>query len=271
MGEAGVNVIHIKPLRTYEKNIAELKHHESHMHPGREELILQEAQQVAKLVGVHLASAPYEATRKHAANFTQAFESLPPDEAKALYQQVEAERIPVSQIKAIALSADKRDEKKQIATSDRQIRPRTAHPSEPEDFFEFKGVPCLEPFKTLYATFDGRVNTCCFLESKDWIGHLDESKAEQIWHNDLYERLREEALQGRYLTSMCQSCLRKGAYPKHHNTHHTFRRYADWFQQAFGEAFLPELQEAILALPANGQIRQRHLQQHPTQKEHTSS
>ncbi|TXH49536.1 MAG: radical SAM protein [Cellvibrionales bacterium] len=66
MADAGANVIHVKPLRLYAGKIAEMKHHESHMHPEREAHLVQEAKALADTLGVRLASAAYEATQTHA-------------------------------------------------------------------------------------------------------------------------------------------------------------------------------------------------------------
>lgn len=265
MGELGVNVIHIKPLRVFEKNIAELKHHESHMHPDREENILQEAKQVAREMGVHLASAPYEATQKHALNFTRAFEAMPDADREALFERVLAERVPVADIKRIALSAAKREEKKEALNKERIRRERQQFSVEEEDFVAFKGVPCLEPFKTMHASFDGRVRTCCFTGAKDWIGHLDQNTAEEIWHGAVYDKLRQQAVQGKYQKSMCEACLRKGAYPKSHDIQAEFNGYSKWYQDIFGEPFLPEFKERVRAVPASGAIIQKHTRQHATQ------
>ncbi len=258
MGEAGANVIHVKPLRVFEKTISELKHHESHMHPDREEKVLQQAKQVAQELGVHLASAPYEATQKHALNYTRAFDAMPDAEREALFERVLAERIPVSEMKAVALSAEKRQEKKDNLAKDRTSRERRQFSVDDDSFFAFKGVPCLEPFKTMHASFDGRVRTCCFTGSKDWIGHLNTETAEDIWQGAVYQKMREQAVQGNYHGAMCQICLRKSAYPKNHNLRAAFNGYSKWYKDTFGENFLPDLVKDVGAVPAGGAILQRH-------------
>ena len=118
MADAGANVIHVKPLRLSAGKIAELKHHESHMHPEREAQIVQQAKVLADTFGVRLASAPYEATQKHALNYERTFNTMPDAEREALFQRILDEKLPVSQIKAVANSAEKREEKKVAASDD---------------------------------------------------------------------------------------------------------------------------------------------------------
>ncbi len=258
MGEAGANVIHIKPLRVFEATIAELKHHESHMHPDTEEKILLAAKQVAKELGVHLASAPYEATQRHAVNFSRSFDAMPDLEREALFNRVLAERIPVADIKGIALSAAKRQEKKEALTKERTVRERQQFPIEDDQFMAFNGVPCMEPFKVFHASFDGRVRACCFTGAKDWMGHLQEGTAEQIWSGPVFNKVRQEALQGRYLKSMCGMCLKKSAYPKDHGVKQNFNSYSKWYEGVYSECFLPELQDKVKEIPAGGAILKLH-------------
>ena len=260
MGEAGANVIHVKPLRLYGKKIAELKHHESHMHPDREAHIVQQAKVVADAHGVHLASAPYEATQLHAKNFTRAFDSMPDEEREALFRKVLDERVPVSKMKSIAMSAPKREQKKEVLSQNREMRERKELDIREESFFVHKGVPCLEPFKTFYATFDGRARTCCFTDTKHWVGHLQESSAAEIWNNAGYQAIRQHAVKSEYLSSMCSACMKKSAYPKDHAFHSEYNAYAKWYEHVYGVPFLADLRERIKAVPAGAIIFQRHQQ-----------
>lgn len=258
MGEAGANVIHVKPLRLYGKKIAELKHHESHMHPEREAHIVMEAKKVAESLGVHLASAPYEATQKHARNYTKAFDSMPDEERLQLFQKILDERIPVAEMKKVAMSASKREQKKEVLAQSREMRERRQLSVNAEDFFAHKGVPCLEPFKVFYAAFDGRARTCCFTDTKHWIGHLQESSGEQIWNNGVYQAIREHAVNNEYLSSMCAACMKKSSYPKNHAFQEEYKAYSRWYEHVYGVPFLPGLQEQVNAVPASAVILQRH-------------
>lgn len=258
MGEAGANVIHVKPLRLYGKKIAELKHHESHMHPDREAYIVMEAKKVASAMGVHLASAPYEATQKYAKNYTKAFESMPDEERLQLFQKILDERIPVGDMKKVAMSASKREQKKEVLAQSREMRERSQLSVNEGDFFAHKGVPCLEPFKVFYAAFDGRARTCCFTDTKHWIGHLQESSGEQIWNNDVYQAIREHAVNNEYLSSMCAACMKKSAYPKSHAFQEEYNAYTRWYEHVYGVPFLPGLREQVNAVPASAVILQRH-------------
>ena len=258
MANAGANVIHVKPLRLYAGKIAELKHHESHMHPEREAHLVQEAKALADTLGVRLASAPYEATQKHALNYERTFNAMPDVEREALFQRILDEKLPVSQIKAVANSSEKREEKKVAASDERKMRERRALSVADDNFFAHKGTPCFEPFKTFHASFDGRVKTCCFTETKHWIGHLQEASGSEIWNNAAYQTIRQHAANGEYLTAMCGACMKKSAYPKQHSFHSHFTMYAEWFEKVFQQVFMPEARDAVRAVPSSASILAAH-------------
>lgn len=253
MGEHGADVIHIKPLRVFEANIKELKHHESHMHPGREQALVEEAKQVAAEYGLHLASKPYEQTRQTALNFERAFSAMPDEEVHAILARSKQETVPIAEMKARAFSAEKRLVKKERA-EDRVVKPRMQHDLSSNAFMNFKGAPCLEPFKTLHASFDGRVRPCCFTGSKDWLGHLDEHSAEQVWRSAAYDTVREQAVNGRYQRKMCAPCLKASSYPKNHDLLARYNTYNRWFQERFQQEFAPELKARVQGVATPGQI-----------------
>ena len=118
------------------------------MHPEREAHLVQEAKALADTLGVRLASAPYEATQKHALNYERTFNAMPDVEREALFQRILDEKLPVSQIKAVANSSEKREEKKVAASDERKMRERRALSVADDNFFAHKGTPCFEPFKT---------------------------------------------------------------------------------------------------------------------------
>lgn len=258
MADAGANVIHVKPLRLYSGKITELKHHESHMHPEREAQIVRRAKAVAEAMGVRLASAPYEATQKHALNYERTFNAMPDAEREALFRRILDEKIPVEQIKTAANSAEKREEKKVAASGQRKMRDRHALSVADEDFFAHQGVPCFEPFRTFHAAFDGRVKTCCFTDTKHWLGHLQEASGSQIWNNAAYQTIRRHAVKGEYLSDMCGACMKKSAYPKQHAFQSHFHAYAEWFECVYNKPFMPEVRDAVRAVPDGAEILLRH-------------
>jgi len=257
MADAGADVIHVKPLRIYSGKISELKHHESHMHPEREAQIVLRAKSVAEAAGVRLASAPYEATQKHALNYERAFNAMPDEEREALFQQILDERLPIAQLKTVAASSEKREEKK-AAAAQRAMRDRHQLSVDEAEFFTHKGVPCFEPFRTFHASFDGRVKTCCFTGTQHWIGHLQEASGEQVWNNNIYKTIREHAVCGKYLTSMCGACMKKSAYPKQHSFQSHFNAYAEWCEGVYNIPFMPEAREAVHAVPSSAMILSAH-------------
>ena len=254
MGKAGADVIHIKPLRVFAGKIKELKHHESHMHPDREAKLVEQAKAIAKQYGVHLASKPYEHTQQKALDYERVFDAMPDPERAALFEKVFAEMVPVEQMRQVAFSAEKRSIKKAQASGEREMFPRALHKTAPDNFIDHKGSPCLEPFKTMHAAFDGRVRPCCFTGSHDWLGHLDDSSAAEIWQAEPYQVVREQIIANRYLNTMCVQCLRKSSYPKHHDLQARYRTYNKWFEERYHTTFAPELAERIQQVANPGQI-----------------
>ena len=121
-------------------------------------------------------------------------------------------------------------------------------------------MPCLEPFKSFYTTFDGSARTCCFTDAKHWIGQLQESTGEQIWNNGVYQSIRQHIVANQYLSSMCGACARKSAYPKQHGFQAEYNTYAKWYEHVYGIPFLADLREQVKAVPVSAAILKLHQQ-----------
>jgi len=63
------------------------------------------------------------------------------------------------------------------------------------------GIPCWEPWTTIFVTWQGEIHPCCGSEQK--MGNLQEQDIIDIWNEDEYKQLRQEMV--RYGDSMKQA------------------------------------------------------------------
>jgi len=63
---------------------------------------------------------------------------------------------------------------------------------------------CMEPWTTVFITWDGKVRTCCFSQTD--MGHLDEQTIDEIWQGRAYAEIRE-ALGTREVPGDCAECV----------------------------------------------------------------
>ena len=258
MGDHGVNTIHLKPLHNY-KFIKELRGHKSFMHPSKEGEKVKQAQEIATRLGVNLASKPYELSQTAAVGFEKAMQKMSPSELDAVNLKKIDELLPISELKVIASSDDKKQAAKQKLSEFEQEAVENIHEIKTEGWLQHEGTPCLEPFKTFYTNLDGKVYTCCFRNSKNYIGHLDNNSGEEIWNGATHNKIKQEAIHNRYLTEMCKGCIRKNSYPRNHGIQQTFNLYSRWYKERFSEEFFPDFQATINQLPNNETILKNHL------------
>jgi MoaA/NifB/PqqE/SkfB family radical SAM enzyme len=228
MGECGVNGIHLKPLSTYDL-IPELHQHKAQ--PGdKARQILEEAQTIAKEYDLEL--------------YTKPFESAPSDPE---YSEARADIVDIIDLKK--RSRDVVQVKKESKT----VRTRVYEPSKDAQF-EHKGTACMEPFKTLYASFDGEVHPCCFKDIPKGMGKLKDDDAESIWNYEEFGKLREGILNGNYPARLCGSCVKKNTYPKSHGVNRTVHQYSRWFLREFGVPFHSHIQQRARESLSNEEI-----------------
>ncbi len=249
MGENGVNLIHLKPLQTYDE-VRELHGHTSVMRPEIEGPILEQAKAIAARYGLRLASDPYEQT-------AAALDSFPDNPLRSRHKgrgAMSDETVPIAELKTIARSRDKKTEQREAAArEDSATGDTTAH------FMRHAGTPCLEPFKTLYASFNGKVYPCCFKNDKGApLGDLNNTTGAAIWAGERASTIQQQALTGHYPADLCGQCLKSSTYPGYHNLAMKLNQYCDWYQQRFAAPFAPELQRAVKALPDNRGIIAAH-------------
>ena len=252
MGETGANLIHLKPLQTYDA-VRELHGHTAVMRPDIEGPIIEEAQAVAKQYGVRLASAPFEQT-------SAALEKYPDNPLQSRhkgYMPLSEEVITITDLKEVASSREKKAEQKEaVASPEEEPTPEEIGIGR---FMTHRGTPCLEPFKTLYASFNGKVYPCCFKNDRGVpLGNLNESDGDDIWRGERTSSIQENILQGEYPADICGRCLKSATYPGHHNLVMKMNQYCDWYQHRFGEPFSRELQKAVKKLPDNAAIVAAH-------------
>lgn len=227
MGEHGVNAIHLKPLSTYEL-IPELHQHKA-LPDQHARTLLAEAEAVANDYGLALHTKP--------------FESAP---------------IELEKTDSTTQAIDIVDLKKH---SRGVVQMRAEKPEKNSDYqpsgdaqFEHEGIPCLEPFKTLYAAYDGNVFPCCFKGCQSGLGKLRNDDAETIWNYEEFGKLREGILQGRYPAQMCGACIRKSTYPKSHGIDRIVHQYSRWFLKRFGVPFHSHIQQRARKSLSNREI-----------------
>jgi MoaA/NifB/PqqE/SkfB family radical SAM enzyme len=64
---------------------------------------------------------------------------------------------------------------------------------------KIKGIPCWEPWTTIFVTWQGEIHPCCGSEQE--MGNLQEQDIIKIWNGDEYKQLREEMIKyGRLMT-----------------------------------------------------------------------
>jgi len=255
MGENGVNVINVKPLQTYDL-IEELHSHTSIMNPEVEGKLVEEAKQIAEEYGVNLASKPYEATAQY-------FEQNANNAANLRHKgggELSDKQVEIIEIKDLAESKEKKLEAKDFMKENMKgdlefasLQPDTTK------FFNNKKWPCFEPFKTFYASFDGRVFPCCFKGTVNPLGDLNAEKdGKAIWNNPMYTEFKQRALKNELPAEMCAGCVKSGVYPRHHGLQHKVARYSRWFKESFGVPFHGHLQKISRELPTNEEILEKY-------------
>jgi MoaA/NifB/PqqE/SkfB family radical SAM enzyme len=216
MGEHGVNAIHLKPLSTYQQ-IPELHHHKA-LPDDQARKMLAEAEAVAKHYDLSLHTKP--------------FESAP---VELVHAESETEIIDIVDLKNHSRGVVQVRQEKSGKMED--YRPSR------DVQFEHKGTPCLEPFKTLYAAFDGNIFPCCFKGCQSGLGKLKNDDAETIWNYEEFGKLRDGIVNGKYPTKMCRACIRKSTYPKSHGIDRVVHQYSRWFLKKFGVPFHSHIQQ----------------------------
>ncbi|MEH6569883.1 MAG: radical SAM/SPASM domain-containing protein [Halioglobus sp.] len=248
MGEHGANAIHLKPLQTYD-TIRELHTHSSIMRPEIEGKIVAEAKEIAAQFDLVLASEPYEQTE-------QMLNQHPDNPQQARHkgkEELSSDSYEIKELKFVAKSLAKKEEIRASAKEPEDDLTST-DPSE-RVFQKNRGTPCLEPYKTLYASFNGRVYPCCFKADSDTpLGNLKESTGEQIWNAQPWQEVREKALHREYPSDICANCLKAQTYPKTHNLPMKLNQYSDWSARVYNKYLDGNLLERARLLPGNEEI-----------------
>jgi hypothetical protein len=249
LGEQGANVIHLKPLATYDV-IPELHGHISIPRRGVELPLLEEARRIAKEYGITLADKPYENLLVEDDAGQQAALSRRHLGSLRLRQEV----VPLEAFPGIARQRQQRPAEHAPAGREES---RLLPPDTPRH--RASGVPCLEPFKTLYVAYNGDLVPCCFRRGGLHLGRLGEPEGATPWHGEQWEALRRGILETReYPAPLCKSCLESGAHPRSHGLAQKVNQYAQWFGQARGEPFAPASVKAARQVGENEAILQAH-------------
>lgn len=245
MGKAGVGIINLKPLQTYDL-IKELHAHASLADENIEGEILEKARTVASKYGVRLLTREYEGTMSNMEN-AQALQSRHKGQ-EALSEQ----HVPISELKNIA-KVKKESEGGLGEKADSKIEIHVPNKTQLE-YKQYDNVHCMEPFKTFYSSYDGGVYPCCFRSNEITLGDLNNQGAMEIWRSELFSDIRQNALKGLYPKALCDWCIKAGTYPKNHGVKMRLMRYAEWYASVFKFPFFPDLQKRVAKLPDNAAV-----------------
>ncbi len=241
MGEAGANVIHLKPFKTYDI-IQELHGHASVHHAEQEGKILEEAHRIATEYGIRLESADYESDRDDETVLQSRHMGT-----RALSTQV----VPIEELKHIA--REKRESGGLGEKAAGKIGIQVPQPDEVE-YHHLDRMVCMEPFKTLYFGYEGAAYPCCYKHIM-W-GDIEKQQAHEIWQSDLMQSLRSHVAQQEYPVDLCHGCIKTDLYPKGNAARMYGIQYARWYQGRFGNEFAPELLEKVRLLPDSREVFQ---------------
>ncbi|WP_456447112.1 radical SAM/SPASM domain-containing protein [Thiolapillus sp.] len=244
MGEAGANVIHLKPMKTYDI-IQELHGHASVFHPEQEGRMLKEARNIAAEYGLRLEAGDYETNREDESVLQSRHMGSRPLSTKS---------IPISELKNIA-----REKREQGALGEKAAGKIEVRVPE-KDEVEYRHHPrmfCLEPFKTLYFSYEGAAHPCCYHGVT--FGDIGKQPAQRIWQSGLMPSLREHVARQEYPVDLCYGCIKTGLYPKANAARMYSLHYARWYEDRFGVPFDADLAERMKALPDSEQIFEQWL------------
>lgn len=69
-------------------------------------------------------------------------------------------------------------------------------------------LPCFYPFNTVIVTCEGYITACC-MDFQNYLvyGNLNEKKLQDIWNNDVIQKLRRKHLNGKIEDTICKNCI----------------------------------------------------------------
>ena len=166
--------------------------------------------------------------------------------------------MPITQLKKI--SNRKRKQKGAYGEKAREKVVVNVQQKEDVEYLTNKSIYCLEPYKTLYLSYEGAAYPCCFKKSQSMWGDLNNNDAMQIWHSELMASLRDHVRKQSYPVSLCSNCMKTHAYPKRNSARSHALHYARWLEDKYALpkeegkeepliTFDVELTEKIKAMP----------------------
>lgn len=256
MSDAGVNAITLRPLRGV-KNIPHLHQHIAVYREEIEGLILKEAHELAKELGMRLNTKPFESCMsvEHGQNESEVLSKMingkiidpgyvPIDEIGKLSEQVPT--VPSSKRNVL-------DHGNPMRLSETDLEEYLSV----EDHIPDQNIACMEPFQRFYIKNNGDVRPCCFGERVN-MGNIYSNSGEDIWKGVGYRKIQDGILDNQYSTTLCGNCLKRGAYPKRHHLLTKVYFYKEWLWECHGVAFPKELLRRINVLPDSFVIQQKN-------------
>lgn len=238
MGEAGANVIYLKPLID---TVTSLKGYAAIYRPQVEGEILAEARRRAEQYSMLISAEGFE---RNISDGDALPNAQPTIEDLATLARVAVPNRPLPY----------------------QVGNRPAPDSNPlsADELSASGIVCLEPFSTFYVGRNLEMKPCCNSAFPTGLGNLKMERTETIWDGPKLNKVRNHLINGRY-PSLCHECVKSGGAYQNANLMHLVGDYGAWFTSSFEQDFnLPEhtLEDLnrpnseIAALHANGERHQ---------------
>ena len=146
MGKRGIEQVNIKPLATYD-SMPELHAHTSIMRKNIEGEIIEQAKSAGQQYGLAIESSTYERQGIDGDDLWGALESRHKGGSP-----ISKDLIAVSSLKELA-----KNKERIVDDVAEQLQSEAAMQKAKEHFVANKKIPCFEPLKTFYASFDGKV------------------------------------------------------------------------------------------------------------------
>lgn len=250
MGNAGVNVIYLKPLHV--GAIPFMEPFVSAYRPGIEGKIIDEAMAIAKQMKVHLNvevfkrdTLPDEANLSH---FAKSKRQPWGDRIQKRFPYLNLASTDDIQGLAKKLKQAGVFRKPFIPAKETRAQPRLMQLNPVQ-----LARPCFEPFKSFYIHVNGNIRPCCFSDAAlATLGNVFDDGI-NVWRNEPFTQLQNGVLRSQY-PAMCDHCIRVNDAPSKHDINAVATQYAKWHRHVFAGKLSKRLINQARKLPDNQKI-----------------
>lgn len=249
MADHGADEVTLHPLDTYDE-MPQLHSRSTIMEPSKHSSLLDEAHEIARQHDIILNTEDFTDTA-----------NLPGDTPllKAQFRHqgvnpISSKQNSLQQIRAQCL-AEKEAIRASAATFGSDATAEETSGNEVPAFVKNTGIPCLEGFKTLAFSLDGRALPCTHGTNETEFGSINPGcSGQDIWHNQPLLQFRKQALIQELPSKHCAKCFTHGKHPKQHGLAKIVTQYSAWFWAMFNAPFHPALQESMIKTKTNIEI-----------------